>query len=452
MKSVLEPSRSLPVIEKADLCVVGGSCTGVFAAVRAARLGLKVVIVEAHNCFGGVATNAMVNIWHSLHDIYSERQIIAGLTQETIELLKKRHAVDVKQITKSSKVQEYYVLNTEELKIELDNLVISHHITPYLHTLFSAPYVNPENGVLEGIIVENKDGRSVILANTFIDASGDGDLAARLELPTYRSSHLQPGTTCAKISNLRRVEGFADLYREHREAYDLPETFIWNAVVPNQETIAMLSASRVAMDMSNAQQLTRAEMEGRRQVRAILDLIRQQTPHQDVNLIQLPARIGVRETRHVKCALQLNGQELLTHGFYDDAIANGTYESDIHHPDKSGITFSYLNGEQVLSRPGYAPETTRWRQPLEREPTFYQIPYRAMLPAGAQYPNLIVAGRMIDADAMAHGAIRVMVNMNQVGEAAGVAAALALNHRQSFHAVPPAELRRELERGGSLVV
>ena len=75
-----------------------------------------------------------------------------------------------------------------------------------------------------------------------------------------------------------------------------------------------------------------------------------------------------------------------------------------------------------------------------------------MLPAGAQYPNLIVAGRMIDADAMAHGAIRVMVNMNQVGEAAGVAAALAFNHGQSFHDVPPAKLRSELQRGGSLVV
>ena len=77
---ILEPERKVPVIEKADLCVVGGSCTGVFAAVRAARLGLKVVLIEKHNMLGGTAVSGLVNIWHSLHDTDRKNQVIAGLT------------------------------------------------------------------------------------------------------------------------------------------------------------------------------------------------------------------------------------------------------------------------------------------------------------------------------------------------------------------------------------
>jgi glycine/D-amino acid oxidase-like deaminating enzyme len=68
MKTLHEPARDLPVIHEADICVLGGSCTGLFAAIRAARLGARVVIVEKDNCFGGIATTSMVNVWHSLHD------------------------------------------------------------------------------------------------------------------------------------------------------------------------------------------------------------------------------------------------------------------------------------------------------------------------------------------------------------------------------------------------
>ncbi len=81
---ITEPSRQVPVIREADLCVIGGSCTGVFAAIRAARLGLKVVLLERHGMLGGVATTGLVNIWHTLHDTDDREQIIAGLTAETI--------------------------------------------------------------------------------------------------------------------------------------------------------------------------------------------------------------------------------------------------------------------------------------------------------------------------------------------------------------------------------
>jgi thioredoxin reductase len=149
--------RELPVINEVDICVLGGSCTGVFAAVRASRLGAHVAIVEKQNAFGGVATNGLVNIWHSLYNTEANKQIIAGLTAEVIERLSKRDAV----IFSDESKRGYFTLNTQELKIELDELVLTYGITPYLHTLFSEPYLDGE-GKLTGIIIDNKSGRGII--------------------------------------------------------------------------------------------------------------------------------------------------------------------------------------------------------------------------------------------------------------------------------------------------
>lgn len=446
-----EGAKKLPVIHETELCVLGGSCTGVFAAVRAARLGVKTAIVEAHNGFGGVATNAMVNRWHTLYDTTGQRRIISGLTEEMLRRLKVRGAVDEKINVDG---MTYYDFNSEELKIELDELVTESGIKAYLHTLFAAPFV--QDGELIGVIVENKDGRGVIRAKAFVDATGDADLASRLGLETFYASHLQPGTTCAKIGNFSRIRAnghdFQSLFRQHREEFSLPDGFVWTGRIPGELDVHMLAGTRIPVNGADADALTAAEMEGRRQVRAIMDLIRKYCAPIRPDLYALPSRIGVRETRHVHCLHSLTGDEVLNGVRFADAIANGTYPSDLHHPDRAGITFRYLNGEQEFVRPGYEPECSRWREPREEDPTFYQIPYRSMIPRGGAFPNVIVAGRMIDADRIAHAAIRVMVNMNQTGEAAGTAAYLALSSSGGFADVDTDKLRSALAAGGSSIV
>ena len=142
MQTIDEPAKKIPIAEEADICVLGGSCTGVFAAVRAARMGAKVVIVERQNCFGGVATLGLVNIWHSLYDAEYKRQVIAGLTLEVVERLQKRFAVQ--RIANSSSVG--FKLNTEELKIELDQLLLESKVKPYLHSFYVAPLVDGASG------------------------------------------------------------------------------------------------------------------------------------------------------------------------------------------------------------------------------------------------------------------------------------------------------------------
>jgi hypothetical protein len=444
--TIHEPARDLPVIGDYDLCVIGGSCTGVFAAVRAARLGLSVAIVERMGSLGGVATLSLVNVWHSPYDEVFQRRIFRGLTVELIDRLRERGAVRERDRDPSWA----WAFNSAEMQIDLDELVAEHGITSWLHVLFSGPLI--ENDRLVGVAVETKSGREAIRARFFIDASGDGDLCTRAGAETYRASRHQPATACALFGGWEglRDTDWQGLLRQHGSEFGLPEGFAWGAMVPDSEAY-MLAATRVHEDCSTATGFARAEVEGRRQVRAIHDLLRKYAPAARLSLLALPARIGIRETRHVRCLHRLTGEEVLYGRRFSDAIANGSYRVDIHHADKPGITFRYLDGSEVYARPGYADVCSRWRSASDENPTFYQIPYRSLVPV-SPHGNLLAAGRFIDADEQAHAAIRVMVNMNQTGEAAGAAAFLALRDNVPAAQVDLEKLRSTLAEGGSIMI
>ena len=152
-----------------DLVVVGGGCTGVFAAVRAARLGLKVAIIEKSNCFGGVATNSLVNVWHTLYDVDKKEQIIAGLTDEVEQqLFQNGNAIRVD--TKSVGIR----FDPNALKSVLDNFVKEQNIKIFFHTFYNSLIL--EDNRIKKIIISNKDGMGIIESAFFIDATGDGDL------------------------------------------------------------------------------------------------------------------------------------------------------------------------------------------------------------------------------------------------------------------------------------
>jgi hypothetical protein len=452
MKSFIhEPAHDLPVAYEADLCVLGGSCTGVFAAIRAARLGLKVVIIEKQGCFGGVATASLVCVWHSFFDTEDKKAIIDGLTRETMERLERR---GVATQAKRPNPSRYYTFNPEELKITLDEMMLEAGIKPYLHTQFCAPLWENDSeacGKLVGVAIENKSGRSAIRARFFIDATGDGDLAARAGCETYFSSHLQPATTCATISgwdSLRLETDYSNLLAQHGEEFGLPTGFAWGGIIPGSQNYMMAATRVYGTNPADADDLTKTEIEGRRQVRAILDLLKRYSPESQLALAALPSKVGLRESRHIHCHYQLTGDDVLNGRPFEDAIANGSYRVDVHHQDKAGITLQYLDGRQEYVCPGQAAVKGRWRPETDTNPTFYQIPFRSMLPK--QGPsNMLVAGRMIDADPIAHAAIRVMVNMNQTGEAAGVAAALAIKDGIEASSINVTKLREVLVAGGS---
>jgi len=451
-RQIREPARDTTVIADVDVCVIGGSCTGTFAAVAAARLGARVALVEAQGMLGGMATAGMVAIWHSTLETTFEKQIIAGLSTEIIERLESRDAL----ISQGPNVNCSYVFNPAELSIELDKLLAEAQVRPFLHTRFVAPIV--EDGRVTAAIIEDKTGRRAIRAKIFIDASGDGDLVHRAGLETWCMGDLQPPTTCALIRGIGELQRRNPDFSLSQAVFDqqypgaLETGFLWSKLLPMGEDLLLVAGTRVnAADCSDADQLTGAEIEGRAQVRRIIDILRQNFDGGDqLRLVALPASIGIRQTRQVKCQHRLTEKQVLDGTRFDDAIANGSYRVDVHHNDRAGITFRYLDGSEVFCKAAGGHERGRWRPEQDIDPTFYQVPYRSLVPVGSE--NVLIAGRCLDADRGAFGAVRVMINTNQTGEAAGTAAVLALDCNGSVANVETTSLRKTMADQGSLII
>ena len=448
MERIKEPSRDVPVADEVDVLVVGGGVSGAFAAVAAAREGARAAIIERHGFFGGAATAGLVCVWHSLTDTTGRRPIIGGLTAVVLDRLRARGAL--------AEQHNSFSLNTEELKIELDRLVVEAGLRPFLNAWYSGALI--EAGRPVAALIQDKSGRRAVRARAFVDATGDGDLIRDLDLPWERRDDLQPPTACAVLDGLqgllRENPGLDpwELVFDEDVPDHLPPGFLWWTARPTFQDSIMVAGTRVSgADCSDADQLTRAEIEGRRQVRAMHDILRRRMRGgEGLALSAVCASIGVRETRHACCLHRVSEAELLGGVRFPDAIANGTYPVDIHHSAKPGITFRRLDGTETCLAPGCPPRNGRWREPLDHEPTFYQVPYRSLVPQGAR--NVLVAGRLVDADRGAYGALRVMVNGNQFGEAAGTACALALRDGVDVAEVDPGLLRERLGERGAVII
>ena len=447
MEFITQPARKIKVIFKTQLCVLGGSQTGVFAAVRAARLGTECAVVEQGGCFGGVATAGMVNCLHTLLDDRFENQIIGGLTDEILKIMRKNG--DAISHDKNRSVG--FKINSQILKILLDRYVTQHKIKPFLHTKVCDGIV--ENGVLRGVVVETVEGPGVILADAFIDATGDAILCDRLGLITYKQSPMQPPTACSVVYRFDRSRTleFRKLWEEHSAEFDMEPDWGWSGEIPGCDDLSMLAENHIFnCDCSKTDDLTKAEMEGRRKTDALLQILRKYADNADVKIAAMCDSIGVRQTRQVKCLHKVTMKELLTGEHFADAVLNGTYRVDVHH-EGQGISFYYLDGTKEVYSDRIHQTVTRWADADYQGKLFYQMPYRSMVP-DCSFDNLLIAGRCIDADNGAFGALRVMVNTNQMGEAAGVAAHIMLDQKCAAKDVPPKKLRELLQQGGSIVL
>lgn len=298
---IFEKPKEIPVIECADVCVLGGGTTGVMAAIRAARMGASVVLVEQQGNFGGNATSGMVCAWHTMMDFDFNKQIIAGLSEEFIDRLKRRNAVRIVDPdwpyhkSRMSKISTY-IFNTQELKIECDEMLLEAGVVCYLHTAFCSPWL--EDGQLRAVIVENKDGRQAIKARFFIDATGDGDLAYRLGINSWEQDLRQPSTTAAVVTNYSSNTDPKTLLLEHLDEYDLP-ILGWDTNYVNEPQLRHLLKTNVFESCLTGKGMTCGEIEGRRQVRAIMDILNEYgDSDRPLTLIGLSSSIGIREGRH----------------------------------------------------------------------------------------------------------------------------------------------------------
>lgn len=422
-------AADLPVAGDYDLVVAGGSATGVCAAVTAARAGLKVALVEYNAFFGGMATAGLVPVWHSLWSTDGKTQIIRGLTEEIERYLLDRGEAVLTENTKTNPNVGCY-LNVASLQLALDRFVReAKTVTSYLKTHVVAAEKD-RAGHLTGVVIEDKSGRRVIRGRWFVDATGDADLAARAGFETYvlPKCDLQAHTLCAIVS------GWADLERRYGKKFSLSallgpkglaglrHVFGWTAPVVGAPDLRFLAVTRVAnCDPSVAQDLTDGLLDARRQLGRVVDAANEHFPLADgrrLSLVTVASDLGVRESRHVKAKYRVTEEDVLMGRRFDDCAAKGSYRVDIHEED--GITFKYLNGERHRMRVG-ADGNVSWNRDFWRldkmmRPTWYEMPLRALIPEKAE--NLVCAGRMVDCERGAYGALRVMVNCNQMGEAA----------------------------------
>ncbi len=449
MDTIFEPARRIPVAAEADVCVIGGGCTGAFAALRAARLGASVVLIEGQNRLGGAATSGLVNVWHTLYDMTGREQIIAGLTQEVLGRLDARGALGHTETNPRTS----YNFNPCELTILLDEMTAQAGIRVFFHTTYCAAVREADE--VKAIVVENKNGRQAIRARFFIDATGDGDAARDLGIEPFKNKVVQPPSACFHLQGNTDGVHLGRLVREHGAEFGLDDDWGWSTFVAGCEGIAMRADNHVfGVLCSDADDLTRAETEGRRLCAAFLRLL-QKYGRSDTHyaITNLCSYIGVRETVHYRTRFTATGWALLTGERYEDPILNGTYTVDIHHDRDNGITFRSLSGEEeTVYGKGTRVERRNWREDagLTGDPApYYQVPFSLLVPDG--YKNFIAAGRMLNADDGAFGALRVMVNLNQLGEAAGVAAALCADGGEDVRTIDGKRVTAALRKGGSAV-
>lgn len=454
MGMITEPARQVPVIAEVDVAVLGGGPTGVCAAVAAARAGASALLVERYGFFGGVATAGLVAQWHTLYSPDKQVKVIGGLPEEAIDRLEKLGAA---RYTANDR-RDNMVIDTETAKLVYDNMVRESGVKPLLHTRGCAAIA--QDGHISEIVVENKSGRGAISASVFVDATGDGDLATWVGAPWEKGGaqgEMQSPGLAFRVAGVD-FERFNAAARagEIRTLLDVPmdyngqvyPCFLWYVQDIFQPDKLMIAGVRVTdVDCTDAWDLTRAEMESRQQLRWLLKTLREKAPGcERLYLAQTATQLGIRETRRVLGDYLLTEDDMLSGRQFPDVIGQGTYPIDIHDAHGTGIVFKYIDGKmrEVVGRNVTVGYWTPDGQP--RSTPCYQMPYRSLLPRGCD--NLLVAGRCFSTTHAGLGGTRVMVNCMQLGQAAGVGAALAAREGCSPRDVPIGRIQDVLVSAG----
>lgn len=448
--TVCEPARQVPVIAEVDVCVLGGGTSGVCAAVAAARSGASVLLVEHYGFLGGMATSSMVLIWHSFYGMDRQTKVIGGLPDEIVAGLRVMGGI----YNASEDDTAHWVIDADKTRFVLDDCVLAAGVKLLLHAKVAG--VIREGRRLTAALVETKSGRGAIRAGRFIDATGDADLirfaGGQTELGDSEGGCQAP-SLCFRIRHVDLTRTDLDTVQAHLYALTMDYNggkyppLLWGVRWPGSEDY-MLAGTRVLdINCADALSLTRAEIEGRYQLRWFLREVRKLPGWENAELAGLGVQIGLRESHRIRAEHQLQRDEVLQGVRFPDAIGQGTYPVDIHNPRGPGIIFEQLDGLRREVKGDRTMLTSRWDgvedDAPQRDTLCYQIPYRSLI--SLDFANVLVAGRCVGATHEAAGAIRVMVNCMQTGQAAGIAAALA---KDEVRAVEVGELQARLRELG----
>jgi len=422
---LVEPVRKVPIIRDVDVLVVGGGMAGVGAAVTAGRMGLKTLLVEYFGCLGGNGTSGMVNNFCGYATSgKNPAQIVQGVGGEVHRRLFEQDGV---------KSRTSYTFDPEILKMLLDEVMDEAKIELLYYTQMVDPIL--EGATIKGVVVANKGGCQAILAKRVLDCTGDGDVCASANVPFELGDGKGGFLACDMVFHLVNVgQNFnpemvtpAAVEAMKLGGYKIAraQAIIQNIMIPGAYWVnwAGIPWAVNGIDPFN---LTQAAIEGRKVVRELRRFLRDKIAGmENVEVIDTAAKVGLRETRRVMGEHLLTGDEVLQGTKFDDGIGACAWPIEIVDPVK-GRKFVWL-----------------------KDGDFYLIPYRCLIPRGAE--NLLMAGRFVSCTHEAQASARVMGPAVVMGQAIGTAAALSIQEGVSPRELDVRLLQAELRKAGAFL-
>ncbi len=421
---------------RTDILVVGGGAAGTLAAIAAARLKQKVLLLEAKGSLGGSRTLMGVDTFNGFFSPGETTfRLVGGISYEVVERLLKKKSAFIRQNTFGSGPVVTY--DIEQLKIVYEEMVLEAGSDLLFYSL--VPEVHVEGTSVQSVTVCNKAGLSEIEAEVILDATGDLDVAAaageEYEVAGQNGRPVQSLTTIFYMANVDNNRAFslsqAERTRIMQEAsqsgkYDL--TRIGGSIHPTPHAgYVHANLTRIPnVDATDPIALTRAEIEGRRQVQEYVRFLVNEYPgFENAYLASTAATIGVRETRRLRGEYVLTGDDVREGAKFEDAIACCSAPIEDHDAGKD-VKWQFLKAGD-----------------------FYQIPFRSLLPKKIE--NLLVAGRCLSATHEGQASARNSAQCMAMGEAAGVAAALAVSKHVSPKLIDRHELQDQLRKQGAIL-
>jgi hypothetical protein len=400
-----ENARKTPVIEDVDVLVCGGGPAGTAAALAAGRTGASVRLLEVNGCLGGVWTAGLLS-W--VIDSGGK----GGLMRDI------RQAV-AREPYASNPGAGKFSYHAEEMKLLLERLCLQAGVRVRLHTRVVAAPVT--DGSIDAVITESKSGREAWRAKVYIDTTGDGDLAAlagcAFDMGTPNEGNTQPLSLMALLTGLDAAgteayrSGLPD-NRTRKERLNrllceqgVEPSYAWPTIFRvHDDLYALMANHQYGVKCDDAQAISDATLRARGEIHEVVQaLVRHGGPFANAEVVATAEQIGVREGRRIRGRYHVTLDDLVAGRRHDDAVCRVSFGIDVHSvSNKLGATVDVANDT--------------YTQP-------YDIPLRALI--ARDVDNLVLAGRCISGDFLAHSSYRVTGNAVAMGEAAGACAALA---------------------------